>query len=58
VRFQSRWYSHNSWSQLIGCSYALDHQQDIAGLICESFAYEVPAPDFALAVIKGLSQTS
>lgn len=40
---------------VVGCSYALDHQQDIAGLICESFAYEVPAPDFALAVIKGLS---
>jgi acylglycerol lipase len=40
---------------VIGCTYALDHQQDIAGLICESFAYEVPAPDFALAVIKGLS---
>ena len=27
----------------------------IAGLICESFAYQVPAPDFALSVLKGLS---
>ena len=33
----------------------LDNQADIAGLICESFAYRVPAPDFALAVLKGLS---
>jgi acylglycerol lipase len=37
------------------CSYALDHQADIAGLICESFAFQVPAPDVALAVIKGVS---
>jgi acylglycerol lipase len=37
------------------CVYALDHQSEIAGLICESFAYQVPAPDFAIAAIKGLS---
>ncbi len=37
------------------CIYALEHQQEIAGLICESFAYQVPAPDFALAALKGLS---
>jgi alpha-beta hydrolase superfamily lysophospholipase len=35
--------------------YALDHQKDLAGFICENFAYQVPAPDFALAVFKGLS---
>lgn len=40
---------------VIACNYVLDHQADIAGLICESFAYQVPAPDFALAVLKGLS---
>ncbi len=40
---------------VIACNYVLDHPQDIAGLICESFAYKVPAPDFALAVLKGLS---
>jgi acylglycerol lipase len=40
---------------IIACTYALDHQQELAGLICESFAYRVPAPDFVLAVIKGLS---
>ncbi|HVL21367.1 MAG TPA: lysophospholipase [Amaricoccus sp.] len=37
------------------CVYTLDHQDDIDGLICESFAYQVPAPGFALAAIKGLS---
>ena len=40
---------------VIACNYVLDNQADIAGLICESFAYRVPAPDFALAVLKGLS---
>jgi acylglycerol lipase len=40
---------------VVSCIYALEHQKDLAGLICESFAYQVPAPDFALAVIKGLS---
>lgn len=40
---------------VISCVYTLEHQAEIAGLICESFAYQVPAPDFALAVIKGLS---
>ena len=40
---------------VIACNYVLDHQADFAGLICESFAYRVPAPDFALSVLKGLS---
>src|SRR6202008_3320399 len=31
------------------------HQSELAGLICESFAHDIPAPDFALAVFKGLS---
>jgi alpha-beta hydrolase superfamily lysophospholipase len=35
--------------------YALDHQSELAGFICESFAFQVPAPGFALAAIKGLS---
>src|SRR5262249_33044451 len=30
------------------CLYALDYQAELAGLICESFAFQVPAPDFAL----------
>jgi len=37
------------------CLYALTHQSEIAGLICEDFAFEVPAPDIALAVLKGIS---
>ena len=40
---------------VVACLYALDHQPDLAGLICESVAFQVPAPDFALAVFKGLS---
>src|SRR5215471_18280816 len=37
---------------VIACVYTLDNQAELAGLICESFAHEVPAPDFALAVLK------
>ncbi|BCW88694.1 Monoacylglycerol lipase [Alphaproteobacteria bacterium SO-S41] len=37
------------------CVYALEHQSEIKGLICESFAFQIPAPDFALAVLKGIS---
>lgn len=39
----------------MSCLYTLDHPTELAGLICESFAFQVPAPDFALAVLKGLS---
>jgi acylglycerol lipase len=37
------------------CTYTLDNQEELAGFICESFAFQVPAPGFALAAIKGLS---
>ncbi len=40
---------------VIACMYALDHQSEIAGLICESFAFQVPAPEFALNAITALS---
>ncbi|HEX6903318.1 MAG TPA: alpha/beta hydrolase [Thermoanaerobaculia bacterium] len=40
---------------VISCVYTLEHQAELAGLICESFAFQVAAPDFALAVVKGLS---
>lgn len=40
---------------VVACLYAIEHQSELAGLICESFAFQVPAPDFALAVLKGLS---
>jgi alpha-beta hydrolase superfamily lysophospholipase len=40
---------------VVACLYTLDHQSEIAGLICESFAFKTPAPDFALAALKGLA---
>lgn len=40
---------------VVSCAYTLDNQSEIAGLICESFAYKVPAPDFALSILKGVS---
>lgn len=40
---------------VISCVYTLDNQAKLAGLICESFAHELPAPGIALAVLKGLS---
>jgi alpha-beta hydrolase superfamily lysophospholipase len=39
----------------VSCTYTLDNQSEIAGLICESFAFKVPAPDFALSILKGIS---
>jgi alpha-beta hydrolase superfamily lysophospholipase len=43
---------------VVSCIYTLEHQSELAGLVCESFAHEVPAPDFALAVFKGLSHVA
>jgi alpha-beta hydrolase superfamily lysophospholipase len=40
---------------VVSCIYTLEHQSELAGLICESFAFQVPAPDFAIAVLKGIS---
>jgi acylglycerol lipase len=40
---------------VVACIYTLENQAALAGLICESFAFQVPAPDFALAALKGLS---
>ena len=40
---------------VISCVYTLDHQPEIDGLICESFAYELPVPDLVLSFLKGLS---
>jgi acylglycerol lipase len=38
---------------VVSCALALDHQDEIDGLICESFAFQVPAPGFVLTAIKG-----
>ena len=40
---------------VISCVYTLEHQEELTGLICESFAFQVPAPDLALQAFKGLS---
>ena len=40
---------------VVSCLYSLEHQPEMAGLICESFAFQLPAPDFVLAVFKGIS---
>src|SRR4051794_27863245 len=40
---------------VLSALYILEHQDRVNGFICESFAYQVPAPDFAIAVLKGLS---
>jgi acylglycerol lipase len=40
---------------VVSCLYVLEHQAELAGFICESFAFQVPAPDFAIAALKGLS---
>jgi acylglycerol lipase len=43
---------------VVACLYTIEHQSELAGLICESFAFQVPAPDFALAVFKGLAHVA
>ena len=37
---------------VVSATYVLDNQAQLAGFICESFAFQVPAPGFALAAIK------
>lgn len=43
---------------VIGTLYALDYGAEVAGFICEDFAFELPAPDVALAILKGLSHVA
>ena len=40
---------------VIASSYVFEHQSEIAGLICESFALDVGLPDVAGLVLKGIS---
>jgi acylglycerol lipase len=40
---------------VISSHYTLEHQADLAGFICESFAFRVYAPDIALSLLKGAS---
>lgn len=43
---------------VVSATYVLERQAELAGFICESFAFQVYAPDFALAVLKGLSHVA
>ena len=40
---------------VVSSVYTLEHQAELTGFICESFAFQVYAPEFAIAVLKGLS---
>lgn len=40
---------------VVSCSYALDHQSELKGLICESFAFQVPAPAPVLGFVRFLA---
>jgi acylglycerol lipase len=41
---------------VVSCIYALEHQSEIRGFICEDFAYELPTPDIVLSALKGVSR--
>ena len=43
---------------VVSATFVLDNQSALAGFICESFAFQVPAPGFALAAIKGISHVA
>ena len=40
---------------VVSSVYTLENAPELTGFICESFAFQVPAPGFALAAIKALS---
>jgi acylglycerol lipase len=43
---------------VVSSTYVLDNQHVLTGFVCESFAFQVYAPGFALAAIKGLSHVA
>ncbi len=43
---------------VIASGYTLAHQDEIAGLIVEDIAYQIPAPEIALAILKGVSKVA
>ena len=43
---------------VVSCTYALDHQAELAGLICESFAFQVPAPAVVLSITRFLGRVA
>lgn len=40
---------------VIATGYTLEHQDELAGLICESFAFRVPAPSAVLTLVRWFS---
>ncbi|HTU64366.1 MAG TPA: lysophospholipase [Steroidobacteraceae bacterium] len=46
----------HSMGGVISCTWALDHQREIDGFICESFAFKVPAPAPVLAIVRLLGR--
>lgn len=40
---------------VIATAYALKHPEGLLGLVCESFAFEVPPPELVLQLLKGVS---
>lgn len=43
---------------VVSCTWALDHQAEIGGFICESFAFEVPAPAIVLSLVRLLGRVT
>jgi alpha-beta hydrolase superfamily lysophospholipase len=43
---------------VVSSTFVLDNPNELTGFVCESFAFQVPAPGFALAAIKGLSHVA
>ena len=39
---------------VIALHWVRDHQKEVAGFICHSFAQEVPAPDAVIALLRGI----
>ncbi len=48
----------HSMGGVISCSWTLDHQAEIAGFICESFAFEVWAPKPVLGLVRFLGKVA
>lgn len=41
---------------VVSSYYTVEHQRELAGFICESFAFQVFAPDVVISIVKGLSR--
>lgn len=48
----------HSMGGVISCTWTLDHQKEIAGFICESFAFEVWAPAPVLSLVRFLGRVA